>query len=110
MKAKNTTNVPKTSAVPVPTQHSPISRKLGGGVPDEDASKKPPINKSNPWNMDPFVPHYNKPAVSMVSINNEQAAKMGDKNPTPAAAAAAAAAVKTSPQSKVTSINLGFQI
>jgi len=91
LKAKNTNNTPKPSPAAIPTHHSPIPRKMGLTEDEKDAPKKPPINKSNPWNMDPFVPHYNKPTVSMVSINNEQAAKMGDKNPTPAA--------KTSPQS-----------
>jgi len=81
LKAKNK---PQTTNTPI--NQAPQPRKLGpGGVPDDEKDTpkpKPPINKSNPWNMDPFVPHYNKPAVSMVSINNEQAAK-NDKTPSP---------------------------
>jgi len=93
LKAKNISTINKASPTPTPPVPTCAIRKLGIPEEEKDSAKpKPPINKSNPWNMDPFVPHYNKPsAVSMVTINNEQAAK-SDKSSSPAA-------VRTSPQS-----------
>jgi len=90
LKAKNTSSAAKTGLTSSTSNASPAKRF---GVPDDEKEvpkAKPPINKSNPWNIDPFVPHYNKSAVSMLSINNEQAAK-NDKN--------LSTSVKTSPQS-----------
>lgn len=83
-----------TSKPSVPSAANGMNQPRTGrfGVPDDEKDvpkAKPPINKNNPWNIDPFVPHYNKPAVSMLLINNEQAAK-SEKTPTPP--------MKTSPQ------------
>jgi len=90
LKSKNSSNA---SSKPLPHATNGISSPRSRfGAPDEEKEvpkPKPPINKNNPWNIDPFVPHYNKPAVSMLSINNEQAAK-NEKNSAPP--------LKTSPQ------------
>lgn len=96
LKAKNNpTSTAAKNGFPTSTTVSTAAiKKFGAAATAEEEKEppkaKPPINKSNPWNIDPFVPHYNKPAVSMVSINNEQAAK-NERSMSPS--------VKTSPQS-----------
>lgn len=91
LKSKNTSNPSASKPVAPSTNGFPNRNRFGASEEEKEAPKpKPPINKNNPWNMDPFVPHYNKPAVSMLSISNEQAAKNEKSN--------SSSTMKTSPQ------------
>ena len=61
------------------------TKKAGLFNDEKEAQECKPItnnvNKSNPWNVDPFVPHYNKVSSGMFALN-EEAAKI-DENRTP---------------------------
>jgi len=92
LKSKNSSGSSASKPLSATTNGITTTRPNKFGAPDDEKEvpkPKPPINKNNPWNIDPFVPHYNKPAVSMLSINNEQAAK-NERTSTPP--------MKTSPQ------------
>lgn len=36
-----------------------------------ESKKEKVINKSNPWNIDPFMPHFTKPSINLITQNEE---------------------------------------
>ena len=61
MKSKklNTTN-PLVSS---PPQQEQLKTKMIAGKEEKQNNQNNIVNRSNPWNVDPFVPHYNKPTI-----------------------------------------------
>ena len=40
-------------------------------VTDDEKANSKPINRSNPWNIDPFAPHYSKSAAPSFPVSEE---------------------------------------
>ena len=62
------------------SENQPKAKKVGL-FNDEKEVQKPKsvpatVNKSNPWNIDPFIPHYNKPLTSGMFAMNDEVAKV----------------------------------
>ena len=48
-------------------------------IPQQGSKEKKVINKSNPWNIDPFMPHFTKPSINLIT-QNEEANQMVNQN------------------------------
>jgi len=60
------------------------AKTFGGKRASEDEKKNSkPFNKSNPWNIDPFAPHYTKPSSSIFTANEELKASPPTKSENP---------------------------
>jgi len=42
-----------------------------GNSPEKREKEKKPINKKNPWNIDPFMPNFTKPSINLITQNEE---------------------------------------
>ncbi|XP_066926622.1 eukaryotic translation initiation factor 4 gamma 2-like [Clytia hemisphaerica] len=56
---------------------APSSTQLNGAQSKEKDKK--PINKNNPWNVDPFMPNFSKPSISLIT-QKEEASKHAPPN------------------------------
>lgn len=60
------------------------AKTFGGKRSSEDEKKNSkPFNKSNPWNIDPFAPHYTKQSSSIFAANEEMKASPPTKSESP---------------------------
>lgn len=56
---------------------------LDDSSPKKEKEKKP-INKKNPWNIDPFMPNFSKPSISLITQNEEaNKSEIQTRNQTP---------------------------